>query len=229
MTVTTPRARRCEPDDRALAGGVARGDEDCLATAYRRWSLLVHAMASRALGDAREAEDITQQVFLAAWRGCHRFEPERGPLVGWLVGIARHKIADALSARARRADLLAGMAAAPPSVAPPSDASLDRVVVLQELAKLAPAQRRVLRMTFYDDLTQTQIAERTGLPLGTVKSHARRGLHSLRAGLAPALDPSAETRSRHRSAPSDRDGRDGYQDPARAAGRSPAFGAAGAR
>ncbi|MFD9002569.1 sigma-70 family RNA polymerase sigma factor [Streptomyces sp. NPDC059582] len=172
--------------DEELARGLVAGDEDCLAAAYHRWSALVHTLARRSLGDPREAEDVTQQVFLGVWRGRLGYRPERGTIAGWIVGITRRKIADALAARTRRADLLssAGSALAlhdPAAQCP--EAVLDRVLVHEELAQLPAPQQRVLRLTFYEDLTQTQIAERTGLPLGTVKSHARRGLHRLHSCL----------------------------------------------
>ncbi|MFD7137251.1 sigma-70 family RNA polymerase sigma factor [Streptomyces sp. NPDC059894] len=168
--------------DDELAAGFAAGDEVCLAAAYHRYGSLVHTLARRSLGDAREAEDVTQTVFLAAWRGRAGFLPERGTLSAWLVGITRRKVADALSARTRRAELVAA-AGARMSVTTGDrhtpDAVLDRVLLGHELAKLPAPQRRVLTLAFYDDLTQTQIAELTGWPLGTVKSHARRGLHRL--------------------------------------------------
>ncbi|MEV0208973.1 sigma-70 family RNA polymerase sigma factor [Streptomyces sp. NPDC050788] len=169
--------------DEDLARGLAAGDEGCLEAAYHRWSALVYTLARRSLGDAKEAEDVTQQVFLGVWRGRGGFRPDRGTLGGWIVGITKRKIADALSARTRRLAVVASagssLVLADPAVRQP-DTALDRVLVLHELAKLPSAQQRVLRLAFYEDLTQTQIAELTGWPLGTVKSHARRGLHQLR-------------------------------------------------
>ncbi|MFE9676599.1 sigma-70 family RNA polymerase sigma factor [Streptomyces sp. NPDC006259] len=180
-TAASPSGEPLADDE--LATGFVRGDEVCLAAAYHRWGALVHTLASRGLGDAREAEDVTQTVFLAAWRGRSGYRPERGPLSAWLVGITRRKIADALSARTRRADLVAAVGArlsvaADDRHARP-DAVLDRVVLTHELARLPAPQRHVLTLAFYADLTQNQIAELTGWPLGTVKSHARRGLHRL--------------------------------------------------
>ncbi|MFJ5774418.1 RNA polymerase sigma factor [Streptomyces sp. NPDC093094] len=172
-------------DDTDLARRFCAGEEQALVLAYRRWSPLVHTLARRSLGDTHDAEDVTQQVFLAAWRGRTGYRPERGALAGWLVGITRHAIADAHAARARRADL-ANVSAAQQEEAvrhrgvDESEAAVDRVLVLQKLGCLTPVQRRLLGMAVYGDMTQVQIAERTGLPLGTVKSHIRRALHSLR-------------------------------------------------
>jgi len=172
--------------DEELATELVAGDEDCLAAVYHRWSPLVHSLARRSLGDAEEAEDVTQEVFLGVWRGRRGFRPERGTIGGWIVGITRRGIADALSARTRRLHLVAAaassLALAEPAARKP-EMPLDRVLVLHELARLPAPQQRVLRLTYYEDLTQTQIARRTGWPLGTVKSHARRGLHQLRSRL----------------------------------------------
>ncbi|MFB8103534.1 RNA polymerase sigma factor [Streptomyces sp. NPDC056007] len=171
-----------------LAAGFVRGDEDSFALVYRRWGALVYSLAARSLGDAREAEDVAQQTFLAAWRGRHGYHAVRGPLPGWLVGIARRKIADAHAARSRRTELAAAHAAREGSDAPGTaerpEAALDRVLVTQELRKLPPVQRRILCLAFFDDLTHVQIAERTGLPLGTVKSHARRAILRIRRSVA---------------------------------------------
>ncbi|MFD6301196.1 sigma-70 family RNA polymerase sigma factor [Streptomyces sp. NPDC060235] len=175
--------------DAELARALVEGDETALAAVYRRWSPLVHTLARRSLGDPREAEDVTQQVFLAVWRGGAGFRPERGTLAGWLVGITWRKIADALAARTRRTDLVGaagGLLALSDTGRAGPEVVLDRVVVRHELARLPAPQREVLRLAFYEDLTQTQIAQRTGWPLGTVKSHARRGLHRLRHRL-PSL------------------------------------------
>lgn len=171
-----------------LAAGLLAGDEHAFAQVYERWGTLVHTLAARSLGDTREAEDVTQQVFMAAWRGRAGFRPDRGPLPAWLVGITRRKIADTLAARTRRGELVAASAAhrqvLEPDGAGHPEAVLDRVLVLQELGRLPRVQRHILCMAFFDDLTQVQIAERTGLPLGTVKSHARRALQRLRRSLA---------------------------------------------
>ncbi|QYX82635.1 RNA polymerase sigma factor [Streptomyces akebiae] len=190
--VSGPLPAPDETDDTELARRFHAGDEQAIALAYRRWGSLVHTLARRSLNDERDAEDVTQQVFLAAWRGRERYCPERGALGGWLVGITRHAIADAHAARARRADV-ESMSAAQQEEAvrywgvDESQAAVDRVLVLQKLQRLTPVQRRVLGMAVYGDMTQAQIAELTGLPMGTVKSHIRRALHSLRRVMEPAV------------------------------------------
>ncbi|MFF3860182.1 RNA polymerase sigma factor [Streptomyces sp. NPDC002209] len=161
---------------------------------YRRWRPLVHSLAHRRLGDEREAEDVTQLVFLAAWHGRGRYRPGPGGFGAWITGITRHKVADALEARTRRTRATVAAARAAPGAADrpgslpqrESEQVLDRVLVLGELARLPFEQQRVLRLAFYADLTQSQIADLTGLPLGTVKSHMRRALHQLRRSLPPA-------------------------------------------
>ncbi|MEV7728024.1 sigma-70 family RNA polymerase sigma factor [Streptomyces sp. NPDC087917] len=194
----TAAATAPAPDrDTALSAGFRAGEEGVMEAVYRRWGPLVHSLARRSLGDEREAEDVTQQVFLAAWRGRAGYRPGPGGLGAWLTGITRHKIADALEARTRRARVAAAAALAAPggerspagAGRPEPEQAVDRVLVLGELARLPFAQRRVLALAFYADLSQSQIADRTGLPLGTVKSHMRRALHVLRQSLGPLPGP----------------------------------------
>ncbi|MFD5329441.1 sigma-70 family RNA polymerase sigma factor [Streptomyces sp. NPDC127092] len=188
-----PHAHHAPPDaaaeDERIARGLVQGDERCLDAAYHRWGRLVHTLAARALGDPREAEDVTQQVFVAAWRGRGNFRPDRGTLPAWLTGITRRKIADALAARTRRSELTAALGASlEHSGGSPEgpERIVDRLVVTEELARLPRVQRDVLELAYFADLTQSQIADRTGMPLGTVKSHARRGLLRMRHSLGPA-------------------------------------------
>ncbi|MFE3554868.1 RNA polymerase sigma factor [Streptomyces sp. NPDC059193] len=164
------------------------GDEASFAAAYRRWGGMVHTMAWRTTGDRHTAEDITQQVFFDAWRGRHRYDPQRGDLAAWLAGITRHKAVDALTVRARiAASVRAGVPECDgrpdPAGGAGPDAALDRVLLLDALAALPVAQREVLCLAFYGGLTHVRISEWTGVPLGTVKSHLRRGLLSLRRSL----------------------------------------------
>jgi RNA polymerase sigma-70 factor (ECF subfamily) len=174
-----------EPDDDEVADRFAAGDEQALAWAYERWAATVHGMAVRAVGAGPDAEDITQQTFVSAWTGRNGYRPNRGSLPAWLVGICRHRIADAFAGRdrARRSAAAAATAARdlPATSSAPADSRVaDRLLLLDELDRLEQPQRSIIEMAFYEDLTHVQIAARTGLPLGTVKSHIRRTLERLR-------------------------------------------------
>lgn len=168
-------------DDETLARHFARGEELALREAYARWSRLVFRLALRSLGDRADAEDVTQQVYISAWRGRGGFDPTRASLSAWIVGITRHRIADAHEARARSRrleDALVSEASALPEAG--GDELADRVMVAEALETLEPVPRRVMQLAFYEQQTHSQIAETLGLPLGTVKSHIRRSLNRLR-------------------------------------------------
>jgi RNA polymerase sigma factor (sigma-70 family) len=178
-----------EPDDAEVGRRFAAGDQQALAWAYERWAGQVHGMAVRAFGPGPDAEDITQQTFMSAWTGRAGFKPDKGPLPAWLVGVCRHKIADTWAKRARQqreAEAAMAEAKAMPSgpvTAGVDTAVADRVLLLDELDLLGQPQRGIIELAFFEDLTHAQIAVRTGLPLGTVKSHIRRTLERLRTRL----------------------------------------------
>ena len=176
-----------EPDDAEVARRFAAGDEQALAWAYERWGGQLHGMAVRAFGPGPDAEDVTQQTFVSAWTGRAGFRPERGPLPAWLVGICRHKIADAWERldRQRRAAQAAAAEAQSIRAMPAGvdTAVADRVLLLDELELIGQPQRGIIELAFFEDLTHVEIAARTGLPLGTVKSHIRRTLERLRTRL----------------------------------------------
>lgn len=167
-------------DERVVARGLVAGDPRALEAAFRGWAGLVHAYGRRALG-AAAADDLTQQVFVEAWRGRAGFDPERGVVPAWLLGIARNLVKRHLETARRTPTPVATVEDAEPTSAD-ADADLlaDRLTVAAALDVLTAPQRDTLRLSFYDGLSQSEIAERLQLPLGTVKSHHRRGLARLR-------------------------------------------------
>jgi RNA polymerase sigma-70 factor (ECF subfamily) len=168
--------------DRAMAERLAAGDPTALRAAFNRYGGLVHAIALRRLGTPQDAEDVTQQVFVRAWRGRAGLDLERGTLGAWLIGITRRQIAERLASRRRDfelADRVGRLSSVPPP-APAPDSVVEALAVADELNHLPDQVGTVVRLAFFDDLTHQQIAALTGLPLGTVKSHLRRGLERLR-------------------------------------------------
>lgn len=184
-------ANTVNPIDRSDTGGdddildrFRAGDERALRWMFDRYGAAVLHLAHASVGNRHDAEDIVQATFVAAWQSRHRYETQRGSLLAWLLGIARRKAVDVIRLQSRQGritDTLRRVETAGERRDAGADTVIDRLVVADELSVLEPAQRRVLELSFYDDLTHVQIAALTGLPLGTVKSHLRRGLARLRS------------------------------------------------
>ncbi len=158
------------------------GDDLALRQAFDRYAGMVQRVGMLRLGNHHDAEELVQQVFVRAWKGRAGFDPARGSLGAWLLGIARRLIADRYASLDRDRKVVA----AAESIAPPAtdvksaDRVVDRVVVGDEVNRLPDEQRMVLRLAFYGDLSHSEIAATTGIPIGTVKSHIRRALILLR-------------------------------------------------
>jgi RNA polymerase sigma-70 factor (ECF subfamily) len=172
--------------DAAVGIAFAEGDEWALEEAYRRWGALIHTVARRATGNSHDADDVAQAVFVSAWRGRHRYSPDRAALPAWLLGITKRRIADHWDARSReqrRIEAAGHASTAVPQTEESVEQVADRVLIADELSRLDQPQRQIMELAFFDDLTHHQIAERLTLPLGTVKSHIRRSLIRLRGRL----------------------------------------------
>ncbi len=182
-----PRRTRRPPDDR-LVEGLRRGDPDALAQAHRDYGAAVLGYLRRMLGDPAAAEDVHQEVFLEVWRRGPSFDPGRSSLGTWILLIARSRAIDHMRKRVPEPrDPLgpAGVAMTEASRDPEGspDALVERWGMAMRLGRLPEHEAAVLRMRFHDGLSQSEIAERTGVPLGTVKTHMVRGLRRLRAML----------------------------------------------
>lgn len=170
-----------------LEAAFRRGDDDALRRAYDEHGSTVYNLCIRKL-DRETAIEVSQEVFLAAWRSHERFDPAKGSLVAWLVAITKNKIIDALRKKGRRPD---AVPMEDPSVmADPDDGdrtSVERIaekmLVAEAMDTLSDRARSVMELAFFEDLTNQQISERTEIPLGTVKSDIRRSLARLRRHL----------------------------------------------
>ena len=174
--------------DVSIDHAFAAGEEQALAEAYRRLGPLVHTLALRALREHGAADDVTQEVFIRAWKSRTSYRPDAARLPAWLIGITRNAISDALSARSRRqnverAALYLVNDPAAGADRPHAEALADRLTLDDELERLGDPQAAIMRLAFYEDLTHDQISTRLDLPLGTVKSHIRRSLARLRSRL----------------------------------------------
>ena len=164
---------------RAFTGG----DERALREAYDRWGGLVLAFCVRSLDSRADAEEATAQVFVKAWRGRTGYDPSRASLGAWLIGIARREVIEVHRAAARERRLREALAGLPLQAEPSADDLVDRLLVADEIARLPEEQRTAVSLAFYDGLTHGQVATAMEVPLGTAKSHIRRGLSVLRTRL----------------------------------------------
>jgi RNA polymerase sigma-70 factor (ECF subfamily) len=170
--------------DNELLQAVSQGDESALAALYDRYRLILFGLILRILHDRQEAEDVLQEVFLQVWRRASDFDPARGRAFTWLVTIARSRALDRLRMLASRSRFVDADENAV------SDEVIDTAnelvrseageIVRRALRELPHEQRRTLLLAYFEGLTQAEIAERLGDPLGTVKTRMRSGLIKLR-------------------------------------------------
>lgn len=195
------------PGEADLVRAVASGSEEALGTLYDRHADGIHAVALRLTSDRQLAEEVVQETFLVLWNRAERFDPAVASLGTWLRTIARNRTVDRLRAAGRRPALVAlpgtgddedpdaalerldpglvviGGAVADPSPEAAAEAAEVRGAVAAALVEMAEPERRVILLAYREGLTQSEISERTGWPLGTVKTRTRRALARLRVAL----------------------------------------------
>jgi RNA polymerase sigma factor (sigma-70 family) len=168
--------------DEALPALVARGDEQALAALYDRFGRVAYGVAFRVLRDQALAQDAVQDAFLTAWRTAASFDPGRGKASTWLLTLVHRRAVDVVRREDRRR---AGpLDDAPVASGDATDETAEireqRRAVQAALTQLAPEQREALELAYYGGLTQSELAERLGVPLGTVKSRMFAALSRLR-------------------------------------------------
>jgi RNA polymerase sigma-70 factor (ECF subfamily) len=158
----------------------ATGEVD-LEQAYHAHGSLVYGICRKSL-DEHAAREVTQDVFVSAWRGRDQFDPARGSLAGWLVGITKRRIIDHLRSERRHVDRRAAEQTDTVDHTAETDVvrAAEQIVLAGALRQLPPRTRQIIELAYLQDLTHHDIAERTGVPLGTVKSDIRRGLLRIR-------------------------------------------------
>ena len=181
---TSSRTRPEAGDDMRLVARVRAGDQQALAELYDRYSKVVYSVALRVLQDTGAAEDILQDIFLQLWRKPDAFDSSRGSLAAWLAVIARHRSIDRLRKRHPETDLENCVIASGTDWRDETERSLVIEKVRVVMNEMGPDQRTALEMAFFQGLTHTEIAEKTGEPLGTIKTRIRSGLQQLRTRLA---------------------------------------------
>lgn len=159
-----------------------RGDDNALRLAYDAHGRMVYGFCARSL-DPERAKDVTQEVFVSAWKARHRYDPGKGRLGAWLMAIARNRIIDNVRSEKRHSDRRADEDSVDLSTEAEVDATSDKMLVADALRQLPERAREVITLAYFHDLTHPQIAERTNIPLGTVKSDIRRGLARIRQHL----------------------------------------------
>ena len=176
-----------ERDLGCLARMAAR-DSSALAELYDRYADLLYSVAARIVGAGADAEEVLQDTWVQAWRSADRFDPARGTVGAWLVTIARSRALDRVRSMGawRRAETAAAAEAVaePAPIAPDPATGYARRMLKQDVASamtaLAPQQRQVVELAYFEGLSQTEIATRLDAPLGTVKSWTRQALLKLR-------------------------------------------------
>jgi RNA polymerase sigma-70 factor (ECF subfamily) len=181
VTVQGEKVERME--DAALLQAVALGNQDAMATVFDRYSRIVYCIALRVLHDTSLAEDVMQEVLLQVWKRPQSFVVQRGSLSAWLSVVARNRAIDVLRKRAPMDPLGEMPLPDPHDMASETEQGWLLEKVREVLDSLPPDQQASLDLAYFQGLSHTEIAERTGSPLGTVKTRIRAGLMSIRKAM----------------------------------------------
>jgi RNA polymerase sigma-70 factor (ECF subfamily) len=175
----SPEEQNVAPD-LAMVTALKAGDQSAVAQLYDRYSSVVYAVALRVLSDTGAAEDVLQEVFLQLWRNPAAFDAARGTLGSWLAVIARNRAIDFLRKRKPETDLEDVIVSVSPDLAREADRSRAAEKIRGVIGAMPPPQRSALEMAYFEGLSHSEIAGKTGEPLGTIKTRIRTGLMTLR-------------------------------------------------
>jgi RNA polymerase sigma-70 factor (ECF subfamily) len=185
---TTVRAAFVHLSDEALVAQIARGDEQALGAFYDRFGRIVFSLALRVARNEQVAEEATQEAFLAVWRSADEYRASRGSARAWLLTIAHRRAVDRVRYEQRRVvanepldeTTQAQIRQTIPSAEDEAWVAFERERLVRALAQIPDAERELIELAYFDGYTQSQLAERLGLPLGTVKRRTFAGLRRLR-------------------------------------------------
>jgi RNA polymerase sigma-70 factor, ECF subfamily len=177
-------AESASMQDLALLSGIQSGSQEAMTAFFDRYSKMVYSVALRVLHDAGEAEDVMQEIFVQVWQNPQAYDSSRGSLGGWLVVVARNRAIDKL--RRRRSTDPVESFALPSSMnlAQESERGFLLDKIQAAMNRLPAEQRTSVELAFFEGLSHSEIAEKTGEPLGTVKTRIRLALVAIRKGLS---------------------------------------------
>jgi RNA polymerase sigma-70 factor, ECF subfamily len=185
VSATGRQVTAADDADQAVLESITAGDNGAIEILYDRYRSMAYALALRITADTALAEEIVLDAFVGAWRNASRYAPERGSVKTWLLSIVHHRAIDATRRRRPTVELPDSEAPPPANLTLPDvwaevAGRLDRDAVVAALGSLSEVQRVALELAYFGGLTQQEIATRTGVPLGTVKSRMRLGLMAMR-------------------------------------------------
>ena len=186
--VRVRRPSSADDADRGVLDRVAAGELNALELLYDRYRTMAYSIALRITGESSLAEDVVQDAFLGAWRNAGRYAGSRASVKTWLLAIVHHRAVDAVRRRRPTVELPEREDVPPSALTLPDiwhevAGRLDRDAVQAAIRNLSDVQREAIELAYFGGLTQAEIADRTGTPLGTVKSRMRLGLMAMRRAL----------------------------------------------